>query len=48
LSETYEFLPVGFAPQFLVLGVHQEVPYFHEVACGFVEDIVEHVREVLP
>jgi hypothetical protein len=48
LSETSEFLCVGFDPQFLVLGVHKEVPHFHEVARGFVKDSVEHVRGVLP
>ncbi len=48
LSKTFEFLCVGFAPQFLVLGVHQKVPHFHEVAHGFVEDSVEHVRGELP
>ncbi len=48
LSETSKFLCVGFAPQFLVLGVHKEVPHFYEVACGFVEDSAEHVGGILP
>jgi hypothetical protein len=48
LSKTSEFLCVGFAPQFIVLGVHKEVPHFHEVACGFVEDSMEHVKGELP
>jgi hypothetical protein len=47
LSKTPEFLHVGFAPQFLVLGVYEEMPHFHEMACGFVEDSVEHVGGVL-
>jgi hypothetical protein len=47
LSKMPEFLCVRFAPQFLVLGVHEEVPHFHEMACGFVEDSVEHVGKVL-
>jgi hypothetical protein len=47
LSKTLEFLHVGFAPQFLVLGVYKEVPHFHEVARGFVKDSVEHVGGVL-
>jgi hypothetical protein len=47
LSEMPEFLCVGFAPQFLVLGVHEEVPHFHEMACGFVENSVKHVGGVL-
>jgi hypothetical protein len=47
LSKTPKFLCVGFAPQFLVLGVHKEVPHFHEMARGFVEDSVKHVGGVL-
>jgi hypothetical protein len=47
LSKTPEFLRVGFAPQFLVLGVHEEVPHFHEMARGFVEDSKEHDGGVL-
>jgi hypothetical protein len=47
LSKTPEFVCVGLAPQFLVLGVHKEVPHFHEMACGFVKDSVEHVKGVL-
>jgi hypothetical protein len=48
LSKMPEFLCVGFAPQFVVLGVYKEVPHFHEMARGFVKDSVEHVRGVLP
>ncbi len=48
LSKTSKFLCVRFAPQFLVLGVHKEVPHLHEVARGFVKDSVEHVRGELP
>jgi hypothetical protein len=48
LSKTSKFLCVGFALQFLVLGVNYEVPHFHEVARGFVEDSMEHVGGVLP
>jgi hypothetical protein len=48
LNKTPKFLCVGFALQFLVLGIHKEVPHFHEMACGFVEDSVEHVGGVLP
>jgi hypothetical protein len=44
LSETPEFLRVGFAPQFLVIRVHKEVPHFHEMARGFVKDSMEHVE----
>jgi hypothetical protein len=47
LSRTPEFLCVGFAPQFLVLGVYKEVLHFHEMAHGFVEDSMEHVGGVL-
>jgi hypothetical protein len=47
LSNTPKFLYVGFAPQFLVLGVHEEVQHFHEMACGFVKDSVDHVSGVL-
>ncbi len=43
MSKTPKFLCVGFAPQFLVLGVHKEVPHFHEMARGFVKDSMEHV-----
>jgi hypothetical protein len=32
LSKTPKFFYVGFAPQFLLLGVHKEVPHFHEMA----------------
>ncbi len=35
LSETLEFLHVAFAPQFLILEVHNEVPHFHEMAPWF-------------
>jgi hypothetical protein len=48
LSKTPKFLCVGFAPQFLVLGVHEEVPHFHEMTRCFVENSVEHVGGVLP
>ncbi len=47
LSKKPKFLCVGFAPQFLVLGVHEEVPHFHEMAHGFVKDSVEYVGGVL-
>ncbi len=47
LSKTPKFLCEGFAPQFLVLGVHKEVLHFHEMARGFVEDSLEHVDGVL-
>ncbi len=47
LCKMPKFLCVGFTPQFLVLGVHKEVPHFHEMACGFVKDSVEHVGGVL-
>jgi hypothetical protein len=47
LSRTPEFLCVGFAPQLLVLGVHKEVPHFHEMARGFVKDSMKHVGGVL-
>jgi hypothetical protein len=47
LSKMPKFLCMGFAPQFLVLGVHEEVPHFHEMARGFVEDSMEHVGGVL-
>ncbi len=47
LSKTPEFLHVGFAPQFLVLGVHKEVLQFHVMAHGFVNDSMEHVGGVL-
>ncbi len=30
-----------------MLGVHEEVPHFHEMARGFVKDGVEHVGGVL-
>ncbi len=38
-----EFLGVQFTPEFFVLGVDEEVPHFHELASGFVEDGLEHV-----
>jgi hypothetical protein len=47
LSKMPKFLCAGFAPQFLVLGVHQEVLHFHKMAHGFVEDSMEHVSGVL-
>jgi hypothetical protein len=47
LNKTLKFLCVGFAPQFLVLVVHKEVPHSHEMAHGFVKDSVEHVGGVL-
>ncbi len=34
LSKTPKILCVGFAPLLLVLGVHKEVPHFHEMARG--------------
>jgi hypothetical protein len=46
MSKTPEFLCVGFAPQFFVLGVHKEVLHFHEMTRGFVEDSMEHVGRV--
>jgi hypothetical protein len=46
-SKTPKFLHVRFAPQFLALGVHKEVPHFREMARGFVKDSVEHVGGVL-
>jgi hypothetical protein len=47
LSKMPKFLCVGFVPQFLVLGVHKEVPHFHEMARSFVEDSMVHVGGVL-
>jgi hypothetical protein len=47
LCKTPKSLCVGFAPQFLVLGVHEEVPHFHQMDCGFVKDSMEHVGGVL-
>jgi hypothetical protein len=45
---TSELLCVEFSPQFFVLEVHQLVPHFHELSCGFVKEDVEHVgRELL-
>lgn len=44
LRETGKFLGVQFAPKFFVLGVDEEVMHFHELACGFVKDGLEHVR----
>jgi hypothetical protein len=47
-SKTSKFICVGFAPQFLVLGVYYEVPHFHEVTHDYVMDSVEHVGGALP
>jgi hypothetical protein len=43
LQQTGKFLGVQFTPEFFVLGVDEEVPHFHELAGGFVEDVLEHV-----
>jgi hypothetical protein len=43
LRLTGEFLCVQFAPEFFVLRVDEEVMHFHELACEFVKDGLEHV-----
>ncbi len=40
--QTGKFLCVQFAPEFFVLGVDEEVTHFHELACGFAKDGLEH------
>ena len=37
-----KFLGVQFSPKIFVFGVDEEVPHFHELACG-VENGLEHV-----